>query len=104
MPETTKKYHRVPSGKRKKKNSEIITISIGKGIKALYDSKNKVIVTYLFPIGKYTMKKAKEWVKKQKKNNANVLLVAENLALVKRLSLHYDSLKEQIIQALDKKL
>ena len=66
MPETTEQYHRVPTGKRKKKGEQIRTVTISKGIKALYDVKSKVIITYLFDKTKYTMKKAKEWVKKHK--------------------------------------
>jgi len=81
MPETTDRFHRVPTGKRKKKNSEIRTISIGKGIKALYDIKNKVIVTYLFDVKKYTMKQAKKWVKDHK-NEKSFTIMAENTYLI----------------------
>ena len=63
MPETTEKYHHIPVSK-KKKGAKIVTIAIGKGgIKALYDVKNKVILTYLFPVGKFTMKQARKWIK-----------------------------------------
>lgn len=63
MPETTEKYHHIPVS-RKKKGAKIVTIAVGKGgIKALYDVKNKVILTYLFPVGKFTMKQARKWIK-----------------------------------------
>jgi hypothetical protein len=75
MPETTEKYHRVPTGKRKKKGEKIRTIIISKAIKALYDVKRKVIVTYLFDKTKYTMKQAKEWVKKNKESALHQQLV-----------------------------
>lgn len=91
MPETTKNYHRVPTGKRKRKNSQIKTIEISDGIKALYDAKNKLIITYLFDVNKYTMKQAKKWVKDHK-NEKSFLIIAENEYLLnKRIEL----LKEQ---------
>jgi hypothetical protein len=63
MPETTKNYHHVPVTK-KKKGAKIVTIPIGKeGIKALYDVKNKVILTFLFPVDKFSMKEARKWIK-----------------------------------------
>ena len=62
MPEVTENYVRIPV-KNKKKGNPIRTISLGKGIKALYDVKRKVIVTYLFSTDKYDMKKAKKWIK-----------------------------------------
>lgn len=82
MPETTEKYHRIPV-KTKKKNAVIRTITVSKGIKALYDIKNKVIITYLFDVNKYTMKEAKEWIKKHKASAYNI--IAENLYLAKEL-------------------
>jgi len=85
MPETTEKYHRVPTGKRKKKGEKIRTITISKGIKALYDVKNKVIVTYLFDVNKYTMKQAKEWVAKNK-SNASIDVIVENMSVIERLN------------------
>lgn len=76
MPETKTNYHHVPVARKKKGNS-LRTISLGKGIKALYDYKRKVIVTYLFDVDQYTMKEAKEWVKKHK-SNAALLQSAHN--------------------------
>lgn len=76
MPETTPNYHRVPVA-RKKKGNPLRTISLGKGIKALYDYKRKVIVTYLFDVDQYTMKEAKEWIKKHK-SSAALLQSAHN--------------------------
>lgn len=69
MPETTKTYHKVPvPGARKRKGENIRTINIGKGIQALYDTNQKKIITYLFDKKQYTMKKAKEWVKRNKES------------------------------------
>jgi len=84
MPEVTEKYVRVPV-KKPKKNAVIRTITIGKGIKALYDVKNKIILTYLFPTKKYTTKQAKEWVKKHKSNFDLLSQVAENRAIAARI-------------------
>jgi len=62
MPEVTENKIRYPV-KNKKKGNPIRTITITEGIKALYDVKRKVIVTYLFDKKKYDMKKAKKWIK-----------------------------------------
>lgn len=95
MPKTTKNYHRIPVGS-KGPGAKIRTISIGKGIKALYDAKNKKIITYLFDVKKYTMKEAREWVKKHKSSSA-VLQIVENLSLVEGISeLYIESKKETI--------
>lgn len=83
MPETTENYHRVPVA-NKKKGNQLRTINIGKGIKALYDPKRKVIVTYLFDVDQYTMKQAKEWVKKHK-DSADYGQSAHNQYLVEVL-------------------
>jgi hypothetical protein len=98
MPETTQQYHRVPAT-RKKKGNELRTITIGKGIKALYDPKRKVIVTYLFDRTKYTMKQAKEWVKNKKKDSAH-LQVVELLSLKKGWSKLYRDSKKETLDAL----
>ena len=76
MPETTPNYHHVPVA-RKKKGNPLRTIGLGKGIKALYDYKRKVIVTYLFDVDQYTMKQAKDWVKRHK-SSAALLQSAHN--------------------------
>jgi len=60
-PETTDKYHRIPVNECK--ITATIDISKEKGIKALYCGKEKIIATYLFDVDKFTMAKAKEWVK-----------------------------------------
>lgn len=96
MPETTEKYHRVPAT-RKKKNAVIRTITVSKGIKALYDVKNKVIVTYLFDVKKYTMKKAKEWVKNHKDSGAYNRLVG-NLTLIEDLNYLDAELKAEVMK------
>ena len=62
MPEVTENKIRIPV-RNKKKGNPIRTITLGKGIKALYDVKRKVILTYLFDRKKYDMKKAKKWIK-----------------------------------------
>jgi len=63
MPEVTKNYVRIPV-RNPKSDAEIKTITINakEGIKALYDSRNKEIVTYLFARPKWTMKKARKWL------------------------------------------
>ena len=68
-PETTEKYHRIPVNKTCKITATI-DISEKKGIKALYCGKEKEIATYLFDVKKWTMAKAKEWVKEQKVKKA----------------------------------
>jgi len=74
MPEVTKNYIHLPVSK-KKKNAKIVTITLNKDIKALYDYKNKVIVTYMFNTKKYTMKQAKDWIAKHKRSvSASTLL------------------------------
>lgn len=98
MPETTENYHRVPA-KRKVKNNPIRTIDLGEGIKGLYDTKRKVIVTYLFDKEKYTMKQAKEWVSKHKDDAAHHQVVA-NLVLVGAIDDFYKESKEEVIKAL----
>ncbi len=98
MPETTKNYHRIPVGK-KKKDSKIRTINIGKGIKALYDAKNKIIVTYLFDVNKYSMKEAREWVK-QHKDSAEMAQIIENLSLVKGQDGFYRDWKNETVEIL----
>jgi hypothetical protein len=60
-PETTDKYHRIPV--KDCKITATIDISEDKGIKALYCGGIKEIATYLFDVNKFTMAKAKEWVK-----------------------------------------
>jgi len=98
MPETTENYHRVPVT-RKKKGAKIRTITIGKGIKALYDAKNKIIVTYLFSVDKYTMKEAKEWVAKRKKNSGHLQAV-HNLYLAKELAALYRESRNEVLKLL----
>jgi len=85
MPEVTDQYIRIPTGKRKKKGEKIRTITISKGIKALYDVKNKVVITYLFDVKKYTMKQAKEWVAKHK-SSAAIEAIAENMHVIEKLN------------------
>ena len=96
MPETTENFHHIPVA-RKKKGNELRTISIGKGIKALYDPKRKVIVTYLLSVDKYTMKKAKEWVKKHK-SSADISV--EALSLVKDIQALYRESKKEVLRFL----
>lgn len=64
-PETTEKYHRIPVNETCKITATI-DISEKKGIKALYCGKEKEIATYLFDVEKWTMAKAKKWIKEQK--------------------------------------
>ncbi len=99
MPETTENYHRIPVA-NKKKGNELRTISIGKGIKALYDIKRKIIVTYLFSVKQYTMKEAKQWVKKHK-SNAAILQVVENMSLAKDISVLYKESKNEVLDILN---
>ena len=101
MPEVTTNYIRIPV-KRKRKENELRTITLGKGIKALYDVKRKIIVTYLFDRTKYTMKKAKEWVKKHT-SNAAFELAARNLILANELRISLDNVKDEVITILNEK-
>lgn len=102
MVETTENYHRIPVAK-KKKDAKIRTISIGKGIKALYDAKNKIIVTYLFSVKQYSMKEAKAWVKRHKEGVGSIALnkalsvIAENLSLVQEIKEDSEFKRSQVI-------
>lgn len=95
MVETTENYHRIPVAK-KKKGAEIRTITISKGIKALYDRKNKMILTYLFDVNQFTMKQAKAWVKRHK-GSASYLIMAENLSLVEDIKKNIESKRDQVV-------
>ena len=94
MPETTENYHRIPVA-TKKKGAKIRTISISKGIKALYDVKNKVIVTYLFSVKQYSMKEAKSWVKSHKGNKAFLVMVG-NLSLAKNIAEDLKEMRKEV--------
>jgi hypothetical protein len=98
MPETTQNYHRIPVSS-KAKDAKIRTISLGKGVKALYDVTNKKIVTYLFDVKKYSMKEAKEWVKK-KKSSTSMLQIVENLSLQQGWAELYRDSKKEVINTL----
>lgn len=98
MPETTENYHHIPVAKKKEGNP-LRTISLGKGVKAIYDYKRKIIVTYLFDVDKYTMKQAKEWVKKHKSSAAH-LQVIDNLSLAIGLRELNDAIISEISERL----
>lgn len=93
MVETTDRYHRIPVA-TKKKDARIRTITISKGIKALYDAKNKTIITYLFSVKQYSMKEAKSWVKSHKKSKA-YLVMAENYCLAEDIIKNFDKMKKE---------
>lgn len=97
MPETKTSFHHIPVVSKKKGN-ELRTISIGKGIKALYDPKRKVIVTYLFSVKQYSMKEAKQWIKKHK-SSADISV--ELSSLVKDIQALYRESKKQVLQILN---
>lgn len=99
--ETTENYHRIPVA-RKKKNAKIRTITVTKGIKALYDVTNKKIVTYLFDVDKYSMKEAKKWVKDHK-DSAEYNLVVSNLSLKESIDEFYKETRKETLAALAKK-
>lgn len=96
MVETTETRHRIPVSK-KKKDSVIRTIKITEGVQALYDAKNKSILTYLFDKDKYTMKEAKKWVKDHKENSSMVdTLIDLDYIRYKRNQLN-ESYKAQVL-------
>lgn len=97
MPETTTNFHHVPAV-NKKKGNKLRTITIGKGIKALYDTKRKLIVTYLFSVDQYTMKEAKQWVKKHS-SSANISV--EVASLVKDIQALYRESKQEVLRILN---
>jgi hypothetical protein len=96
MPETTENFHHVPVA-NKKKGNELRTITLGKGIKALYDTKRKVIVTYLFSVDQYTMKEAKQWIKK---HGSSAAVSVEAASLVKDIQSLYRESKQAILKSL----
>ena len=70
MPETTESYHRIPvSSGHDSHEIRTITVSSEQGIKALYCTDCKEIVTYLFDVDKWTMEEAKEWVNEHKEDS-----------------------------------
>lgn len=77
-------YHRVSTGKSKKKIDKLKLIQISEHIQAAYDVENKVIGSYLFNEDKYTLKDAKEWVKDHKDSAIHATLVDIDYALCKR--------------------
>jgi len=93
MVETTENYHRIPVA-AKKKGAKIRTITISKGIKALYDAKNKIIVTYLFSVKQYSMKEAKAWVKSHKGSKAHLIIV-ENYCLAGEINKIFDEMRKE---------
>lgn len=94
MPETTKNFHRIPVA-TKKKGAKIRTITIGKGIKALYDAKNKIILTYLFSVKQYSMKEARDWVKRHKSSKAHLVMV-DNLSLAKNIAENLKEMRKEV--------
>lgn len=98
MPETTENYHHIPVASKKKGNP-LRTITLGKGIKALYDYKRKIIVTYLFDVDQYTMKQAKEWIKKHKAS-ASQIQIMDNLYLANQINELYAELRDELIKKL----
>jgi len=91
--EKTENYIRIPVA-TKKKDARIRTITISKGIKALYDAKNKIIVTYLFSVKQYSMKEAKAWVKSHKGSKA-YLIMAENYSLAEDVIKDFKEMKKE---------
>lgn len=72
MPETTENYHRIPvSSGHDNHDIKTITISSEDGIKALYCTDCKEIVTYLFDVDKWTMEEAQDWVDEHKEDSVD---------------------------------
>jgi len=71
-PEISNQYVRVPVAQKQSGDTiRTITISAKQGIKALYAVNRKKIVTYLFSRAKkWTMAKAKAWIKSHKSNKS----------------------------------
>jgi len=82
MVETTENYHRIPvsEGHTGEKHRPR-TITLGKGIKAIWCAACNVIMTYLFDVNKYTMAEAQAWVRAHKKD-IDVDRLIEYLGLV----------------------
>lgn len=70
MPEIKGDYIHIPV--HNCKITSTITLSEKDGIKALYCGDDKKIATYLFDKNKWTMEKAKEWIKKHNKEVKNM--------------------------------
>jgi HK97 family phage prohead protease len=87
--EVTENYVRIPvageSGKHDGHRIRTITISKDQGIKALYCGECKKVITYLFDKEKWTVARAKEWVKEHSKaaDDAHEQLAAVEAAAVK---------------------
>lgn len=77
-------YHRVSTGKCKKKIDKLKLIKISEHIQAAYDMESKAIGSYLFNEEKYTLKDAKEWVKNHKDSAIHATLVDIDHTLCKR--------------------
>lgn len=97
MPETTQNFHHIPVA-NKKKGNKLRTITLGKGIKALYDVKRKLIVTFLFAVDQYTMKQAKQWIKKHK---SSAMVSIEATVLSENIKTFYEEFKEEVLQHLE---
>lgn len=74
MPETTENYHRIPvSSGHSGHEIKTIVVSEKDGIKALYCTDCKEIVTYLFDTDKWTMTEAQEWVDSHKSRDGDIM-------------------------------
>lgn len=81
-PEETEEYIRIPvpkeAGKHDGHRIRTITISEKEGIKALYCGEDKVVITYLFAKDhRWTMEKARTWMKEHEKGISQEALADE---------------------------
>lgn len=105
MPKIIERRHKVSTGKRKRKDSDIKTVDINEelGIKALYDIKNKIVLSYLFDKSKWSMKESKLWVEEYKSKSTFEVVARVNY-LNSLLGERTKQAKEEIFEMVTSKI
>lgn len=100
MPETTENYHRIPNPDHTETGCvkiRTMTVSASKGIKALYCIDHKKIKTFLFDVDKWTMDKAKTWVKEHTgKNLEDIIIEMSEPKTLENQTLHVKATTEEV--------
>ena len=98
MPETTDQYHRLPvSDGHANHKIRTITLSSGKGIKALYCVSCGEIATYLFDADKWTREEAQDWVDKNKNVKAEATDAMETDKAFNLLQSSHEALASPVV-------
>ena len=97
MTEIDINYHKVSTGKCKKRLDKLRRIKISEHIQAAYDVESKEIGSYLFNEEKYTLKDAKEWVKNHSDSTIHAALVDIDYVICKQ-SESWAAIKEEAME------